>query len=88
MLKKTSGHGNKNGKIDFCGRNSGYALLFAIAVLVFLSLLPCAFCALGKMRIQNIEKKYSEFYQKLEKENNDVLEEWKNLCGGGKNETD
>lgn len=79
--------------IEIDKKNSGYALIFAVAFLFVISLLPCSFCVLSKLKLQNLEKRHQKFYQNLEKENKEVLENWKNSSfekeiSGGKNEID
>lgn len=90
MRKKIFGLGNEfcknTKKISFYGKNSGFALVFAVFVLLTVSALPCAFCVLEKAKLQNIERKSLKFYENLEKQNEEVLKNWKNL--GEKSEID
>lgn len=77
MLKKTFCPGNDSKQIDCDAKNSGYAFFLALAVLLALSFLPLAVCSLGKTKMRNLEKKSQKFYQNLENQNKEVLENWK-----------
>lgn len=90
MRKKIFGPGNdfrKNSKkICFHAENSGFALVFAVFVLLVVSALPCAICVLKATELQNIEHKSQKFYENLEKQNEEVLRIWQKFKE--KNETD
>lgn len=77
-MKKTFCPGNDSKKLDFDAKNSAFSLVFALLILLVISSLPLAFCVLGKMKMQNLEKQTKTFHQNLEKQNEEVLENWKN----------
>lgn len=88
-LKKTSGRGTDFRNFDSDAKNSAFSLVFALLILIALSCLPLAFSALGKAKMQNLEKRAKAFQQNLETRNEEVLENWKNFCAEeNKNEAD
>lgn len=88
-MKKTSGRGTDFRKFDFDDKNSAFSLVLALLVLLVISSVPLAFCALGKAKIQNHEKRTQKFHQNLETKNEEVLENWKNfIAEENQNEAD
>lgn len=87
-MKKIFFHGNsffkkkskkKNlGKSNFQRADSAFAVFAALVVLLSASLLPCAFCVLEKLKLQNFERKSQNFYSQLEEKNKEIEQDWKN----------
>ncbi len=96
-MKKIFIHGNsvfkkkskekKIGKNSFQRSNSAFAVFAALAVLLSVSLLPCALCVLEKLRLQDFERNAQKFYSHIEEKNKEIEQNWKNF-EAEENETD
>lgn len=78
-MKKTSGRGTDFRNFDSDSGTSAFSLVLALLILLVLSSFPLAFSALGKVRMQNLEKRTKAFCQNLETKNEEVLKNWKNF---------
>jgi len=93
-MKKIFIHGNsvfkekskekKIGKNSFQRSDSAFAVFAALAVLLSVSLLPCALCVLEKLKLQNFERKAQNFYLQIEEKNKEIEQNWKNFEAEGK----
>ncbi|MCR4822053.1 MAG: hypothetical protein K5873_04165 [Treponema sp.] len=58
--------------------NAGYAVFMASGILCILSFLLLSFLALSRTKLSALEREEKIFYQRLEEENLECLERWKN----------